>query len=823
MKFLTGTVYSKALAIFLAASLLLLGAVIVLTQLVISREFYLTEQREMKNVLQRFSVVMDRESKPLEVAVAEWARSAAASWQRRESQFEAFLSDEVAERDIDFAGVFDGRGNLLRIASPEGFSSAEPDLLKQALVDAAKAFPARRGTTGYVLVGDRLCFLAAFPVETGDGSGPMGYICGGRIVGSGTWGFLEGLFSATIKFNLFKNASVNEGTGRDFATLLNRQEIVIEAEDTTQITGYRLITGLDGLPLGYISITQPRPLRQEGLRAIQIFLTGVCLAGGALVLVVWLLLDRTILARIKDLTRKLNAEKKLGRLPVKLDFAGEDELGTLARSIEDLAALLQRTQFQYRAVVEDQTEMICRFDAEGKLAFANQVFAKMFRIGSDSLAGGELKKIFPEKTAADFWSRFCTLQVEKSLTTYLHEADLGEPGRVWLRCTLRKNFSAEGVCQGGQWVSADVTAQVEAQRQMLELEGRFRRLFETSSDGILLLEWDTLAISDINPSLCRMLLLAGSEVLGQPFDQIAVFAPCLDVVHYHRRAHLDGARRAPIRNECRLARADGSALYVELRCSAYEVTDGRFIQLNFRNISERVLGERELRKLSAKLLRLQDEERRRIARELHDSTAQNLSALEMNMSLLEPMIEKSQPRASQLVAETRQIAGECSRELRNISYLLHPPLIDEVGLAFAIKWFADGFAKRTGIATTVEIEKEFPRLDADIEMPLFRIVQEGMTNIYRHSGADHAWVSLQREGNFLNMEIRDNGRGFEEEVWIDEDGSELIQEVRPGVGLAGMRERLANLGGKLDIENSPLGVTISIRLTLEHLHASAEP
>jgi len=820
MKFLSGTVYSKALAIFLAASLLLLGAVVALTQLIIFREFNLAEQREMKAILQRFSMVLAREAKPLEATIGEWSNSAPVA---------GFFDDRVADPDlsnitptilkelnIDFVTLSAAGGKLVRVVCAQESTAQNLQngaLITRVLEECAGNFPDR---TGFVLLDDQLCSLAVFPLESSATGGPTGTLTGGKLLGQDTWGFLEGLFSATIRFHAFKNTEVNEAGGRDIMNLLNSREIVIEAEDSSQITGYRLIKGLNGSPLGYISISQPRPMRQQGLRTIQIFLTGICLAGGALVLVVWALLDRTILARIKDLTRKLDAEKRSGRLPVQLNFQGEDELGTLARSIEGLAVLLQNTQVQYRAVVEDQTEMICRFDADGKLSFTNQVFARMFGLG-DLPAERALVELLPKNAIEDFLARFRPLSPEKPLVTYTHELSFSSGEKLWFRSTLRKNFSAGGNSLGGQWVAADITAQIEAQKQMLESERRFRRLFETASDGILLVERTTLFISDINPGLCRMLRLDGPEVLGSAFDQLTVFSPCLDMVNYYRRSEPSGGHRTPFRNECRLERADGSSLFIELRCSGYEVAGGQFIQLNLRNISERVQGEQELRKLSAKLLRLQDEERRRIARELHDSTAQNLSALEMNMSRLEPLLEKSHPKAAQIVAETREIAGECSRELRNISYLLHPPLIDEVGLAFAIKWFADGFAKRTGIAATVDIEEDFPRLDSDVEMPLFRVVQEAMTNIYRHSGADHAWVTLQREGRYVNLEIRDNGNGFAGEILLDEDGAEIMPEIQPGVGLAGIRERLANLGGKLEIENSQLGVTVTVRLILEKI------
>ena len=166
----------------------------------------------------------------------------------------------------------------------------------------------------------------------------------------------------------------------------------------------------------------------------------------------------------------------------------------------------------------------------------------------------------------------------------------------------------------------------------------------------------------------------------------------------------------------------------------------------------------------------------------------------MNMSLLEPVVGGEYMQ--RIVAETRQIARDCCLELRTISYLLHPPLLDEVGLPFAIEWFADGFAKRTSIEVQPRIMPGFPRLDADLETTLFRIIQEAMSNIYRHSGATKAWITLACGASGIELEIRDNGTGFPEE-----DGAK--GGASGGVGLAGMRERLAELGGRLEIQTSP--------------------
>ncbi len=267
-------------------------------------------------------------------------------------------------------------------------------------------------------------------------------------------------------------------------------------------------------------------LRQEGLHASSVFLVGISLAGGALVFLVWLLLDRTILARISDLTSKLETEKQSGRLPVRLDFRGDDELGTLARSIEDLASMLAHSQDQYRAIVEDQTELICRFDEGFTLTFANEVFSRHLLKGRKNAGDVSLLDVLPDDSGAEMRRAFSSLTTERPITTQTLEFSFPD-GRspMWLRCTLRRGFDEHGRARGGQWVASDVTTQVLAQKQALETERRFRRLFETSSDGILLIDVVTMFVTDINTSLCRMLFLAGSDVLGKRLQELPMFSP----------------------------------------------------------------------------------------------------------------------------------------------------------------------------------------------------------------------------------------------------------------------------------------------------------
>lgn len=213
-----------------------------------------------------------------------------------------------------------------------------------------------------------------------------------------------------------------------------------------------------------------------------------------------------------------------------------------------------------------------------------------------------------------------------------------------------------------------------------------------------------------------------------------------------------------------------------------------------------------LRGLSARLMNLQDEERRKFSRELHDSLGQDLAALKM----LLPMIAGARPSDPNL-AECTQIVDKAIAETRTISHLLHPPLLDEAGLAVAVKWYVDGFAQRSKVDVKVEIPETLGRLPSAVELTLFRILQESLTNIHRHSGASRAEISVARLPGGLVMKIRDFGKGIAaatlERFRSDATGT--------GVGLAGMRERIRELGGRFEVSADRNGTLIVVTVPVK--------
>jgi signal transduction histidine kinase len=218
----------------------------------------------------------------------------------------------------------------------------------------------------------------------------------------------------------------------------------------------------------------------------------------------------------------------------------------------------------------------------------------------------------------------------------------------------------------------------------------------------------------------------------------------------------------------------------------------------------------EYRQLSSRLLTLQDEERRRLALDLHDSTAQCLAALTMNLDVVEGTRGALDGRARRALAESRSLAERCSREVRTFAYLLHPPLLDERGLPAAVRWFVEGFTKRSGIQVTLNLH-DVGRLPGPIETALFRVVQESLTNVHRHASTTTASMTLTTTADEVALDIDDQGRGLRDQV-RHRNGTRLPETL--GVGIQGMRERIRQLGGTFDVAFTDTGTTVRVRVPL---------
>jgi len=227
-------------------------------------------------------------------------------------------------------------------------------------------------------------------------------------------------------------------------------------------------------------------------------------------------------------------------------------------------------------------------------------------------------------------------------------------------------------------------------------------------------------------------------------------------------------------------------------------------------VAERLRAEDSLRHLSGRLLQLQDEERRRIARELHDSTTQMLGALAISLAQAEKLAQRTRSGTLKShLQDSSQYLERVTADIRTISHLLHPPVLDELGLEYVLPWYVAAFSRRSGIAVDLQVQPDLGRLPQEVELALFRITQEALTNVHRHSGSSTAHVGLKRDAETATLRIEDQGRGVPPGV-LDPTGKGI---ANLGIGIAGMRERVRQLGGRLTIAGAG-GTTIEVVLAL---------
>ena len=223
------------------------------------------------------------------------------------------------------------------------------------------------------------------------------------------------------------------------------------------------------------------------------------------------------------------------------------------------------------------------------------------------------------------------------------------------------------------------------------------------------------------------------------------------------------------------------------------------------------------RLMSARILELQDSERRRIARELHDSVGQFLVGLKINLSQLQ---NSRAEKSAKLLRETLDLTDYALQEVRTISHLLHPPLLEELGFISAARWYVDEYGKRSQVQVSLRIEKSIGRLPREIEIALFRVLQESLTNVYRHAAARSVDIGIAGRDGLVVLTVADDGKGIPPDVL-----SRFDSGAAPGIGLAGMRERLAEFGGKMRVHSSSAGsvveVTIPTRLSTPARGATA--
>jgi len=368
---------------------------------------------------------------------------------------------------------------------------------------------------------------------------------------------------------------------------------------------------------------------------------------------------------------------------------------------------------------------------------------------------------------------------------------------------------------------------LEAEIALRHSEERFRLMVEAVRDYAIFMLDTEGRVTTWNVGAERIKGYRASEIIGRHFS---CFYPEEDIRSNKPELGLEAAaREGRFETEGWRLRKDGSKFWAVVVITAIRDTAGNLLGFGkvTRDFTDRMLAdkalhdsrsrlqesEKSLRELSLHLLRTQDEERRRIGRELHDSLGQNLSFMKMKLDSLKSLTGGGKiDDIQEDLAEFGRLVEDSVTEVRTISYLLYPPMLEELGLKSAISWYVDGFTKRSGIKTTLEIPCDLGRLPRDAEMAMFRILQESLTNVHRHSGSRTATVRLLLRDARLILEVTDQGKGIPS-ANLEESGEDWTGAL--GVGLRGMHERMRQLGGRLELKSTSTGTTIAAEVPIE--------
>ena len=490
---------------------------------------------------------------------------------------------------------------------------------------------------------------------------------------------------------------------------------------------------------------------------------------------------------------------------------------------------------QFRQIVEAVLDYaIFMLDKTGRVITWNAGAERIKGYKASEIIGKHFSVFYPE---ADLKSRKPDRELEVAAREGRFEDEgwrLRQDGtRFWANVVITAIRDEEGELLGYGKVTRDFTERREHEERLRESEERFRRLVENVPDYAIYMIDPDGKITTWNAGAERIKGYKASEIVGQHFSMFFTEEDAragkpqqiLETAAREGRSEQEGLRR----------RKDGTLFWVNGLVTALRDKSGKLVGFSkiTRDITERMqqqealkkeIAEKEkardqlrksedsLRRLSVNLLRTQDEERKRIGREMHDSLGQYLSALKMKLGTLAIRDTTLSPEASAELTQCAALLDECVKEVRTISYLLYPPMLEEMGLKSAISWYLDGFTQRSGVKTTFEISRDVERTSRDVELALFRVLQEALTNVHKHSASALADIRLFRAGDSIVLEVRDYGKGLSEGVLNESKGNWYASL---GVGLRGMNERMRQLDGELSVDLANPGTLVRAKVPLQ--------
>ena len=456
-----------------------------------------------------------------------------------------------------------------------------------------------------------------------------------------------------------------------------------------------------------------------------------------------------------------------------------------------------------------QDYAIIRLDLGGNISTWNRGAERMFGYSYREIIGKPLHHLFQD-CERDTPTRH--LATARNLGHIQDECQqLQKDGTLfWVTADLTLVKDANGQPNGYALITRDITERRQHQREIEQRDAQLNAFFSNAPVGLAIIDKD-LRFQRINGPFSKLNGLSPEEnhglhvrevtsELGQELESLIrqVASTGVPILNHEIKGH---------------APANPGMMGWWLK-SFFPITmeDGVVTQIGavVQDVTAVKRAENTVRWLSGRLLQSRDDERRRLARDLHDSLGQILTAVKMNLSYLGRDTAHLDERGRNAMAESKELVDTCIKEVRTLSHLLHPPMLDEVGLLPAIRWFVNGYSQRSGIQVKLDLPLTLRRLPVELEIAVFRAVQESLTNVHRHSGSSTASIRLEAGNGEIELEVRDDGCGIPPQKLAVRPEQSMI-----GIGILGMRERMRQLGGQLEISSASKGTTVYVKLPIK--------
>jgi PAS domain S-box-containing protein len=458
---------------------------------------------------------------------------------------------------------------------------------------------------------------------------------------------------------------------------------------------------------------------------------------------------------------------------------------------------LRRSEEKYRVIIEDLTELICRFLPDGTLTFVNEAYCHYFGMKSEELVGKSFMPFIPEEDREMVHQQFNSLSLENPVVTYEHRVILPNGGIRWHQWTDRAIFDGQGQVIEFQSVGRDITERKLAEEALRESEEQYRELASSITDVFFAMDKDLKYIY-WNKASENLTGISEKDAIGKSIYELF---PDIPEMRRAEGIYLDVLRTQQPQNFINRYQIGDKEYVFEI--NAYPSKQG--LSVFVKDITERKQAEKELKRshkqlraLAARLSEVEEAERLRLAQELHDQVGQNLTALGINLNILPNLLSvKSTVRIGERLKDSQKLLEETIEKIRDVMADLRPSVLDDYGLLAAIRWYGEQFSNRTNIDIMIHGEELKPRLPMSVETTMFRISQEALTNIAKHSHAKKAIINLKEIDDKVQLSIADDGIGFDPET-VYKMKKEMVW------GLHAMKERAEALGGKFIVESKPV-------------------